>query len=104
MTRIRTRVFLAAALAAAVGLAVFASPYASSSPDGLQKVAGSKGFLADGRLHTAQERSPLPGYAFPGIHDARLATAVAGLLGTLLVALVGVAVVELARRRARAAA
>lgn len=104
MTRIRTRVFLAAALAAAVGLAVFASPYASSSPDGLQKVAGSKGFLADGRLHTVQERSPLPGYAFPGIHDARLATAVAGLLGTLLVALVGVAVVELARRRARAAA
>jgi hypothetical protein len=104
MTRIRTRVFLAAALAAAVGLAVFASPYASSSPDGLQKVAGSRGFLADGRLHTVQERSPLPGYAFPGIHDARLATAVAGLLGTLLVALVGVAVVELARRRARAAA
>jgi hypothetical protein len=104
MTRIRTRVFLAVALAVAVGLAVFASPYASTSPDGLQKVAGSKGFLADGRLHTMQERSPVPGYAFPGIHDARLATALAGLLGTLLVALVGVGVVELARRRARGAA
>jgi hypothetical protein len=104
MTRIRTRVFLAVALAVAVGLAVFASPYASTSPDGLQKVAGSKGFLADGRLHTIQERSPVPGYAFPGIHDPRLAKGLAGLLGTLLVALVGVAVVELARRRARAAA
>ena len=52
MTRIRTRVFLALALAAAVSLAVFASPYASSSPDGLEKVAGTKGFLADGRVHT----------------------------------------------------
>ena len=104
MTRITTRVFLALALALAVGLAVFASPYASSSPDGLQKVAGSKGFLADGRLHTIQERSPVPGYAFPGIRDPRLATALAGLFGTLLVALVGVAVVELARRRSRATA
>jgi len=104
MTRIGTRLFLALALAVAVGLAVFASPFASSSPDGLAKVAGSKGFLADGRVHTIQERSPVPGYAFPGIHDSRLATALAGLLGTLLVALVGVAAVELARRRARVAA
>lgn len=99
MTRIQTRVFLALALAVAVGLAVFASPYASSSPDGLEKVAGAKGFLADGRLHAVQERSPVPGYALPGIHDPRLATGLAGLLGTLLVAFVGVAVVELARRR-----
>jgi hypothetical protein len=99
VTRIQTRVFLALALAVAVGLAVFASPYASSSPDGLEKVAGAKGFLADGRLHAVQERSPVPGYALPGIHDPRLATGLAGLLGTLLVAFVGVAVVELARRR-----
>jgi hypothetical protein len=98
MTRIRTRVFLALALAAAVSLAVFASPYASSSPDGLEKVAGTKGFLADGRVHTIQERSPVPGYAFPGIHDPRLATALAGLLGTLLVALVGIGVFKLVRR------
>jgi hypothetical protein len=103
MTRIRTRVFLALAFSVAVGLAVFASPYASSSPDGLEKVAGTKGFLADGRVHTIQERSPVPGYAFPGIHDARFATALAGLFGTLLVALVGFGVVKLARRRATAA-
>ena len=98
MTRIRTRVFLTLALAAAVILAVFASPYASSSPDGLEKVAGTKGFLADGRVHTIQERSPVPGYAFPGIHDPRLATALAGLIGTLLVALVGIGLFKLVRR------
>jgi cobalt/nickel transport protein len=103
MTRIRTRVFLALAFAVAVGLAVFASPYASSSPDGLEQVAGSKGFLADGRPHTIQERSPVPDYAFPGIHDPRLATALAGLFGTLLVALVGISVVEVVRRRTSAA-
>jgi cobalt/nickel transport protein len=104
MTRIKTSMFLALALAVAVGLAVFASPYASSSPDGLEQVAGSKGFLDDGRLHTIQESSPVPDYAFPGIHDPRLATALAGLVGTLLVAVVGVSVVKLARRRSTAAA
>jgi hypothetical protein len=103
MKRISTRLFIALGLAVAVGLAVFASPYASSSPDGLEKVAERKGFLADGRLHTLQERSPVPDYAFPGIHDPRLATALAGFVGTLLVAIAGVALVALARRRSAAA-
>jgi hypothetical protein len=103
MTRIPMRLFLALGLAVAVGLAVFASPYASSSPDGLEKVAGTKGFLDDGRLHPLQQSSPVPDYAFPGVHDARLATALAGLVGTLLLALVATAIVMLARRRATSA-
>ena len=102
MKRISMRVFVIASLAVAVGLAVFASPYASSSPDGLEKVAETKGFGADGRLHSLQNSSPVPDYAFPGIDDPRLATALAGLVGTLLVALVGMAIVTLARRRSTA--
>jgi hypothetical protein len=51
-----------------------------------------------------QERSPVPDYAFPGIHDPRLATALAGLFGTLLAAVVCAAIVALARRRATASA
>jgi hypothetical protein len=104
MKRIQMRAFVVLALAVAVGLAVLASPYASSSPDGLEKVAESKGFLGEGRLHSLQESSPVPGYAFPGVHDPRLATALAGLAGTLLVAAVGVAIVAVARRRATATA
>ena len=103
MKRIRKRLFVGLALVVAVGLAVLASPYASSSPDGLEKVAETKGFLADGRPHSLQDRSPAPDYAFPGDHDPRLATALAGLVGTLLVAAAGIAVVGLARRRSRAA-
>ncbi len=102
MERISLHLFVLAGLALAVGLAVFASPYASSSPDGLEKVAESKGFLADGRLHSIQESSPVPDYAFPGVDDPRLATALAGLVGTLLVALAGMGIVVLARRRATA--
>jgi hypothetical protein len=95
--------FIGLALVLAVGLGVFASPYASSSPDGLEKVAETKGFVDDGRLHALQESSPVPDYAFPGVDDPRLGTALAGLAGTLLVALVGTAVVALARRRTVAA-
>ena len=39
MRGIRTRLFVAVALALAVGLATAVSPFASSNPDGLEKVA-----------------------------------------------------------------
>jgi hypothetical protein len=102
MSQIKLRLFVGLALAVALALAVFASPYASSSPDGLEQVAETNGFLEDGRLHALQERSPVPDYAFPGVDDPRLATALAGLAGTLLVALVGSGLIGLARRRAEA--
>ena len=98
MSWIRLRPFAGLALVVAVALAAFASPWASSSPDGLEKVAETKGLLDDG----LQESSPVPDYAFPGVHDPRLATALAGLVGTLLVALVGSGLIGLARRRAEA--
>jgi hypothetical protein len=79
------RMFCIIALAVAVGLATAASPFASASPDGLEKVAERKGFLEQGRLAAVQERSPVPDYAFPGVGDTRLATGLAGLAGTLLV-------------------
>lgn len=94
--------FTVLALAVAVGLSVAASPHASSSPDGLEKVADDKGFLADGRLASVQEESPIPDYAFPGIADERLATGLAGLVGTLGVFAVALGIAYLLRRRAAA--
>lgn len=81
----RMRVFTMLALALAIGLAVAVSPYASSSPDGLERVATDHGFAGDGELHPIQGDAPVPGYAFPGIDDPRLATGAAGFAGTLLV-------------------
>jgi PDGLE domain len=103
MQRISLHVFAVLGLTLAVVLAVFASPFASASPDGLEKVAGENGFLGAGRLAPIQEDSPIPDYAFPGIADERVATAVAGLVGTLLVAGLAYGVVLLARRRRAAA-
>ena len=79
------RLFTILALAVAIGLATAASPFASASPDGLEKVAGDKAFLDRG---TAQD-APVPDYAIPGIGDPRVATGLAGFVGTLIVFGVG---------------
>jgi PDGLE domain-containing protein len=94
------RWFTVLALAAAIGLATGVSPFASSSPDGLVKVADKKGFLEDGRLARVQEDAPAPGYAFPGVENERVATGLAGFTGTLLVFLVGYGIARVAVRRA----
>jgi hypothetical protein len=92
---IRRFSILAAALA--VALAVAVSPFASSSPDGLERVAADRAFLAQGRLAPVQERAPVPDYALPGIGDPRLATGLAGLAGTLAVLGLGALVVRTRR-------
>jgi hypothetical protein len=86
---ISMRLFVALALSLAIGLAFFLSPYASAAPDGLNRVAGDKGFDSSARLQSIQEDSPIPGYAFPGIDDERLAKGVAGFVGTLSVFALG---------------
>jgi PDGLE domain len=88
------RWFVALALALAVGLAFFLSPYASSSPDGLNRVAGDKGFDGRAQAHS----SPISGYAFPGIGDGKLAKGVAGFIGTLGVFAIGYGVAIRLRR------
>ena len=92
------KLFTILALAVAVGLAAAVSPYASSSPDGLERVAEDKAFLERGTLHSVQEESPVPDYAFPGVDDARVATGLAGFAGTLLVFGAGYGISAVARR------
>ena len=57
------------------------SPLASSSPDGLEKVAEDKGFLdvAEGSSYEI-----IADYAFPGIENEAVATILAGWIGTTL--------------------
>jgi cobalt/nickel transport system permease protein len=68
-------------LGIALALAVL-SPLASAHPDGLEWVAGQKGFLEAAR---APLYKIIPDYVFPGINNKAFATIIAGILGTLLV-------------------
>lgn len=71
-------------LAFALLLAGVISLFASSDPDGLEKVAEDAGFIEHGEGREAME-SPLPDYAVPGIEDETLAASLAGILGTIMV-------------------
>ena len=93
------KLFAAVAVALAVALATAASPYASSSPDGLEKVAADTAFLDQGELHSLQEDAPIPGYAFPGVENERVATGLAGFAGTLGVFAIATGFAWLLRRR-----
>jgi cobalt/nickel transport system permease protein len=86
-------------LAIALLLSVF-SPLASANPDGLEWFAEQEGFLEAAR---APVFNLIPDYVFPGISNEALATILAGILGTLIVFGVVVAVAYL-RRRGKAAA
>lgn len=93
------KAFAALGVALAVGLAFAVSPYASSHPDGLERVATDNGFAEQGRLHRIQHDAPVPDYAFPGIANARLATGVAGFAGTIIVFAVAYGIGFALRRR-----
>jgi PDGLE domain len=93
------RLFTILALAVAIGLASAASPFASSDPDGLEKVAAEHAFQNTGK----GQGGPIAGYAFPGVKDERLATGLAGFTGTLIVFALGYGVARTARRRPAAA-
>ncbi|MBN1354116.1 MAG: PDGLE domain-containing protein [Candidatus Omnitrophica bacterium] len=68
----------------ALVLAFVLSPFASPWPDGLEKVAEDKGFIAKADIKPVLE-SPLPDYVWPGLRSEKLATSFAGIFGTLLI-------------------
>ena len=75
-------------LVVALAVGAFVSLAASPHPDGLERVAANQGFLEKAAPKPLL-RSPLSDYLFPGIADERLATGLAGFLGTLVLFAVG---------------
>ena len=79
---------LLAFLLVALVLAGVASHYASSAPDGLNKVAADERFNQAEQRHDLED-SPLAGYSTRGVDNERLSGGVAGVIGvgvTLVVA------------------
>lgn len=101
MTRPSNRTFLVAGLLVALLLAGVVSFYASSDPDGLDRVAQDHGMSETEREH-ATGGGPLADYRARGVEDDRLATAVAGVTGGLVVLGLFTGLTFLLRRRAAA--
>jgi hypothetical protein len=96
--KVSTRTLVIAGVVVAFVIAGLVSYYASGHPDGLEYVAGEKGFAGTAQEHAAAD-SPMADYTTKGVDDPRLSGAVAGITGTVLVLVVAGGVAYLVRRR-----
>ncbi|MEM4201986.1 MAG: PDGLE domain-containing protein [Candidatus Hadarchaeum sp.] len=73
-----------AGLIIALFMASVLSLFASSEPDGLERVAEDQGFAEKAE---GQEviQAPIPDYILPGIEDEKVAASLAGLTGVLII-------------------
>lgn len=71
--------------------------YASSHPDGLEKVAEDVGFL-DTAKDSAVSGSPLADYGISGLDNARLSVGLSGLIGAIVTGAVAYLVFLLSKK------
>jgi len=78
-------------------LALFLSPFASSSPDGLEKVAETKGFSEKGDWKV-WKYAPFSEYTIPWIKNEKVSTALSGLIGTFAIFFIAMGITKLIKR------
>ena len=79
----RDKIFIFAAILAAVLIGTFLSPLASKYPGGVEKVAEKLGFA--GKAASFNIKFLIPYYLFPGIKNSFWQTALPGFIGVLIV-------------------
>jgi hypothetical protein len=92
------RKVLLAGLFVALLLAAVVSFYASSSPDGLEKVATDQGISQTAKDHSLSG-SPFADYGTKGVDNARLSNGLAGIAGVAITLALGSVLVLAVRRR-----
>lgn len=83
MNRKPITLFVLLGVGLALALAFFVSPLASSSPDGLERVAIDQGFDGQATEH-AMATGPLADYSVAGVHQTWLSTGLSGVIGVVL--------------------
>ena len=81
-----------------LALAGGVSYYASSSPDGLEKVASDIGFIESAKDHSNADGA-LADYSVKGVDNARLSTGAAGVIGVLATGAVSTGLFMWVRRK-----
>jgi len=90
----RYSMLIAAGLGIALIITLF-SPFASSKPDGLERVAEDKGFSG---VAASPPYKLVSDYVFPGVGNENLATILSGIVGVLIAAALVFAVAFLLAR------
>jgi cobalt/nickel transport protein len=94
----KQKTFLIAGFIASLFLAGVVSFYASSNPDGLEKVAGDIGFSETAKENTNSD-GILADYGVKGIDNPRLSTGAAGVVGVFATAAISTGLFALIRRK-----
>lgn len=94
----KQKTFLISGFVASLFLAGVVSFYASSHPDGLEKVAQDIGFIETAKEHTNADGA-LADYGVKGIDNARLSTGLAGVIGVVATGVVSTGLFLLVRRK-----
>ena len=94
----RTRTFAASALVLTLLLAGVASYYASTHPDGLERVAEQMGF-ADRAKDPPDGGGPMGDYRVDGVDSPRLAGGLAGVIGVVVTLVLAGGLGHVVRRR-----
>lgn len=88
MSEKKITTFVIVGIIAALVIAVFISPFASSFPDGLEKVAENFGFLEKAQNVVSDDIFLMPDYTFNVVSSPLWQGSLAGLFGVLIVAAV----------------
>lgn len=94
----KQKTFLIAGFIASLFLAGVVSFYASSNPDGLEKVAGDIGFSETAKENTNSD-GILADYGVKGIDNPRLSTGAAGVVGVVATAAISTGIFALISRK-----
>lgn len=94
----KQRTFLISGFVASLFLAGVVSFYASSNPDGLEKVAGDIGFIETAKEHSNAD-GVLADYGVKGIDHARLSTGAAGVIGVIATGVISTGLFMMVRRK-----
>ena len=85
MTDRRNYIFVLVGVAAALIIAMFVSVFASSFPDGLEKVAENLGFIDKTEEIAPEGIFLIPDYAVSSVENELWQTSLAGLSGVLII-------------------
>ena len=94
----KQKTFLISGFIASLLLAGVVSFYASSHPDGLEKVAEDIGFIETAKENTNAD-SLLADYGFKGVDNERLSVGAAGVIGVIATGVVSTGLFMLVRRK-----
>jgi cobalt/nickel transport protein len=94
----KQKTFLISGFVVSLFLAGVVSFYASSNPDGLEKVAEDIGFIETAKDHTYADGA-LADYGVKGIDNARLSTGAAGVIGVIATGVISTGLFMVVRRK-----